>query len=279
MDNRKKLYCVANAHLDTQWLWTIQDTIRDCVKNTLEKNFDLFAKYRYYHMNFEGAFRYKLAREYYPELYRKLREYIAEDRWSVAGSTVDAMDANVPSSEALMRQVLYGNGFFESEFGKKSCDIFLPDCFGFRYSLPSIARHMGLCGFSTQKLDWGVGSPLIHEDGTVTAPMPQNDVPEEKRIPQMDFESQNRGGKGVRCFYFNKNGSNGRQIAGIARIPENSPSFLLVSQVRSPVTKLAKAEILIQGRPGKGMPYVMAILDDVVTSLTVIDAPAEEPTA
>ena len=47
MDNRKKLYCVANAHLDTQWLWTIQDTIRDCVKNTLEKNFDLFAKYRY----------------------------------------------------------------------------------------------------------------------------------------------------------------------------------------------------------------------------------------
>ncbi len=187
MDNRKKLYCVANAHLDTQWLWTIQDTIRDCVKNTLEKNFDLFAKYRYYHMNFEGAFRYKLAREYYPELYRKLREYIAEDRWSVAGSTVDAMDANVPSSEALMRQVLYGNGFFESEFGKKSCDIFLPDCFGFRYSLPSIARHMGLCGFSTQKLDWGVGSPLIHEDGTVTAPMPQNDVPEEKRIPQMDL--------------------------------------------------------------------------------------------
>ncbi|MCR5296539.1 MAG: DNA topoisomerase 4 subunit A [Clostridiales bacterium] len=96
-----------------------------------------------------------------------------------------------------------------------------------------------------------------------------------KRIPQMDFESQNRGGKGVRCFYFNKNGSNGRQIAGILQIPESTACFLLISQARSPVTKLAKAEILLQNRQGKGMPYVMAILDDVVTSLTSVDAPAE----
>ena len=62
------------------------------------------------------------------------------------------MDVNVPSSEALMRQVLYGNGYFEKEFGKKSTDIFLTDCFGFRYALPSIEAHMGLNGFSTQKL-------------------------------------------------------------------------------------------------------------------------------
>ena len=46
MDNQqKKLYAVATAHLDTQWNWTIQDTIRDCVKSTLVKNFDLMDKY------------------------------------------------------------------------------------------------------------------------------------------------------------------------------------------------------------------------------------------
>ena len=37
----------------------------------------------------------------------------------------------------------------------RPCDIFLPDCFGFGYALPSIASHMGLIGFSTQKLSWG----------------------------------------------------------------------------------------------------------------------------
>ena len=171
-----KFYIVSNAHLDTQWNWTIQDTIRDCVKNTLENNFALFEKYPNYVMNFEGAFRYKLAREYYPDLYEKLKEYVAEGRWNVAGSQWDASDANVPSSEAFMRQILYGNGFFEAEFGKKSADIFLTDCFGFRYSLPSIAAHMGLKGFSTQKLVWGVGSPIYNKDGTVSRPMPDKEA-------------------------------------------------------------------------------------------------------
>ena len=178
---KKKLFVVSNAHLDTQWNWTIQDTIRDCVKNTLEQNFALFEKYPNYVMNFEGAFRYKLAKEYYPDLYEKMKGYIKKGRWNVAGSQWDASDTNVPSSEAFMRQILYGNGFFESEFGKKSEDIFLTDCFGFRYSLPSIAAHMGLKGFSTQKLVWGVGSPIYNKDGSVSRPMP------DKEAPRMDL--------------------------------------------------------------------------------------------
>ncbi len=176
MKNKKKLYAVSNSHLDTQWNWTIQDTIRDCVKNTLADNFALFEKYPHYRMNFEGAFRYALAKEYYPDLYEKLKEYIAEGKWNVSGSQWDASDTNVPSSEAYMRQILLGNGFFEQEFGKKSADIFLPDCFGFRWSLPSIAAHMGLVGFSTQKLQWGVGTPIMNEDGSVTKPMPDKDA-------------------------------------------------------------------------------------------------------
>ena len=97
-----------------------------------------------------------------------------------------------------------------------------------------------------------------------------------KRIPQLDFETQNRSGKGVRCFYFNKNGSNGRGIAGVVVLKEEVPATLLVSQLRSPVTKIGSNEILLQNRSGKGMPYVMAILDDVVTSLTATTPPAPE---
>ena len=204
MEQKKKLYVVANAHLDTQWNWTIQDTIRDCVKNTLERNFDLMDKYPHYRFNFEGAFRYKLAKEYYPDLYEKLKGYVAEGRWNVAGSTWDAMDANIPSSEALMRQVLYGNGFYEKEFGKKSSDIFLADCFGFRYNLPSIEAHMGLNGFHTQKLDWGVGAPIYNEDGTVTRPEPEpRDLPIEERKPRMDIGKWiGPDGNGVAVYFY-----------------------------------------------------------------------------
>ena len=64
---------------------------------------------------------------------------------------LDAPDVNAVAPESLIRHILYGNGFFEQEFGRRSCDIFLPDCFGFGWALPSIAAHCGLTGFSGQK--------------------------------------------------------------------------------------------------------------------------------
>lgn len=161
-DERPTLYVTATAHLDTQWLWTIQKTIDEYIPSTLRGNFALFEKFPNYVFSFEGSFRYMLAREYYPEDYEKLREYVDQGRWRVCGSSVDAGDVNVPSPESLIRNILYGNNFFEQEFGRRSCDIYLPDCFGFGYALPTVAAHCGLRGFSTQKLTWGssVGIPF-----------------------------------------------------------------------------------------------------------------------
>ncbi len=156
----KILYEVATAHLDTQWNWTIQDTINSYIPATLTNNFTLFGKYTNYVFSFEGAFRYRLAKEYYPAWFATLTNYVAQGRWRVAGSAVDAGDVNIPSPESLMRHVLYGNGFWQREFGKTSADIFLPDCFGFGYALPSVAAHCGLKGFSSQKLSWGSAIPI-----------------------------------------------------------------------------------------------------------------------
>ena len=38
------------------------------------------------------------------------------------------------------------------------------------------------------------------------------------------------------------------------------------------MSQLAKAEILMQNRQGKGMPYLMAILDDIVTGLYTLES-------
>ncbi len=54
-----------------------------------------------------------------------------------------------------MRHALYAKRFFRGEFGKVSTDVYLPDCFGFGFALPSIAAHSGLNAFTTQKLTWG----------------------------------------------------------------------------------------------------------------------------
>ena len=98
-----------------------------------------------------------------------------------------------------------------------------------------------------------------------------------KRLPALSFDLQARGGKGARCFAFQRNGSNGAVLAGVSLSPESDPCRLLVSQFRSPATVLTKQEIVLQPRAGKGMPYVMAILDDVVTDLTTLPPPVSDP--
>lgn len=149
------LYVVGTAHLDTQWRWTIQETIGDFIPATFADNFSLMDQYPDYVFSFEGAFRYMLLKEYYPEYFARLKGYVDRGQWRVAGSWVCAVDVNLPSFESLVRHVLYGNGYFERELGQSSRDVFLPDCFGFGYALPSIAAHCGLKSFSTQKLSWG----------------------------------------------------------------------------------------------------------------------------
>src|SRR5437868_6204369 len=154
-DPKPRLYVVATSHLDSQWNWTVQDTIREFVPNTFFENFKRFEKFTDCTFNYEGAIHYMWFKEYFPEAWPTVQKYVAEGRWRLAGSWINAVDVNVPSPESLMRQALYGKRFFRQEFGKVSQDVYLPDCFGFGFALPSIATHSGLSQFSTQKLTWG----------------------------------------------------------------------------------------------------------------------------
>ena len=152
---KKKVYAVATAHLDTVWRWRLAKTIEEFIPDTIAKNLDLIEKYPHYRFNFEGAYRYELIEEYFPRHFEIIKNLIAQGKWCVSGSSYENGDVNIPSPEALFRNILLGNGYFKEKFGKTSSDIFLPDCFGFGYALPSIIRHAGLKGFSTQKLSWG----------------------------------------------------------------------------------------------------------------------------
>ncbi len=151
----KALHVIGTAHFDTQWQWTIQTSINEYLPNTFNDNFKLFEKYPDYKFSFEGAIKYMLMKEYYPEAWQRVKEYIAAGRWNICGSSLDATDVNISSPEAVIRTILIGQSYYKKEFGVKSYDIFLPDCFGFGYALPTIMQHCGLSGFSTQKLTWG----------------------------------------------------------------------------------------------------------------------------
>ena len=151
---KPKVYVVSNAHFDSQWNWDVQTSIRDYVSKTLYQNLLLLEKYPNYIFNFEGGIKYYWMKEYYPIHYERIKDYIRQGRWHVTGSSWDANDVNIPSPESFTRNILYGQMFYQDEFGVRGTDIFIPDCFGFGWILPTIAAHSGLIGFSTQKLQW-----------------------------------------------------------------------------------------------------------------------------
>jgi alpha-mannosidase len=165
------LYVVGYAHLDTQWRWEYPRTIGEYLPHTMHDNFALFEKYPHYIFNFSGANRYRMMREYYPDDYATLQKWVRAGRWFPAGSSMEESDVNSPSAESLIRQVLYGSAYFRHDLGRTSAEYMLPDCFGFPASLPSILHHMGIRGFSTQKLTWGSSAPAGGPDSPEKTPV------------------------------------------------------------------------------------------------------------
>ena len=214
--DKPTLYMVATAHIDSQWNWTVQHVIAHCIPNTMRPNWELFEKYPAYTFNFEGAIHYQWFKEYHPEDWAELQSWVKKGRWKLSGSWINAVDVNVPSPESLFRQALYGQQFFRREFGMVSRDIYLPDCFGFPYSLPAIGRHSGLQSFSTQKFDlWGGWFPTPFSvgrwegtDGSelVTALRPgsyNHDVRTNPAAsPDWNADLTDAGGKKVSLRYF-----------------------------------------------------------------------------
>jgi alpha-mannosidase len=151
-DPPRTLYVVAISHLDTQWRWTVRDAIREFLPRTLREAFASFRAFPSYVLSFDGAFRYMLIKEHYPQEYAELRQWVRAGRWHPAGGMLDAPDLLVPSPESLLRHILYGNRFFAAEFGRPCRELLLPDCFGFGWPVPTVAAHCGLVAFASQKM-------------------------------------------------------------------------------------------------------------------------------
>src|SRR5690554_4843239 len=97
------IYAASTSHLDLVWDWTIQQTIREYLKPTFEDNFALLDRYPEYHFSLEQAYLYMLLKEYHPAINERLKGYIDDGRWSVAGSSLVAGDVNTVSAEAMTR--------------------------------------------------------------------------------------------------------------------------------------------------------------------------------
>jgi len=142
---------VGQAHIDTAWLWPLKETVRKCGK-TFSNTIALMEKYPEYIFAFSQPQLFAYTEEFYPELFEKVRERVLEGRIELVGNAWVEMDTNVPSGEALVRQLLYGRQYFLERFGKDSRVFWMPDVFGYTWALPQIMKRSGVDYFFTSKL-------------------------------------------------------------------------------------------------------------------------------
>ena len=91
-------------------------------------------------------------KQYYPDLYLRVKERVREGRFIPDGAMWVEGDVNMAGGESLIRQFVYGKRWFYKEFGVDSRVAWMPDTFGFTGALPQIMKGCGVDFFATQKL-------------------------------------------------------------------------------------------------------------------------------
>lgn len=160
-DPSLQISAVGHAHMDLAWLWPIRETIRKGARtfSTALAHIDQYPSYVF------GASQpqyFDWMKQHYPTLYERIGAAVQVGRIEAQGCMWVEADTNVPGGEALIRQILLGRRFWQSEFGVDSTYLWLPDVFGYSGALPQILRKAGVDVFATQKLSWSLINKFPH---------------------------------------------------------------------------------------------------------------------
>lgn len=154
-------YSVGHAHIDLAWLWPIRETIRKGGR-TFATALRMLESYPEYVFGASQAQLYLWTKTHYPALYEQIKLAAQKGRWEIQGAGWVEFDTNLTGGESIIRQMLYGKRYFNSEFGVSPEVLWLPDCFGFNANLPQLMQGCGVKYFMTQKLSWNESDTFPH---------------------------------------------------------------------------------------------------------------------
>ena len=116
---------VGHAHLDTAWLWPIEETRRKA-RRTFSTAVELLKRNPDFRFAQSFAEYYRYLEDDDPALLDQIRTLTAQGRWAPAGGLWVEPDINMPCGESLVRQALYGQLHFERTFGRRHTAAMMP---------------------------------------------------------------------------------------------------------------------------------------------------------
>ncbi len=147
-----RAYAFAHSHIDAAWLWTYAETRQKILRtfSTIER---LMRRYGITYLQSSAQY-YEWLEDLNKELFEKVKKYVSEGKWILAGGMWVESDVQLIDGESLVRQFLYGQRYFLEKFGRIAKIGWLPDTFGFSASLPQIMKKSGIEVFATYKILW-----------------------------------------------------------------------------------------------------------------------------
>jgi len=150
------IYLTGHAHIDLSWLWPKSETIHEICPLTFRPLLNLMKRYPILKFSQSSAQIYEWMERYYPEIFEDIKKKVEEGQWEIVGGSWVEHNATIPCGEFLVRQYLFGKRYFMEKFGVDVKVAWLPDTFGFCWSLPQILKKSGLDYFLTHKLKWQI---------------------------------------------------------------------------------------------------------------------------
>ncbi|KAJ5689862.1 hypothetical protein N7462_004254 [Penicillium macrosclerotiorum] len=145
------IFAIGHCHIDTCWLWPWAETKRKVVRSWMNQC-DLMDRYPELTFACSQAQQFQWLQEDYPSAWDRVKTKVQSGQFQPIGGCWVEHDTNIPNGESLVRQFLYGQRFFQSNFGFRSRVLWLPDSFGFSSQLPQLSRQAGMPYFLTQKI-------------------------------------------------------------------------------------------------------------------------------
>lgn len=151
----KTLHLICNAHIDPVWLWDWDEGAAAAL-STFHSAVDLAKEFDYIFCHNE-ALLFQWIEEYDPALFRELQALSKAGKLRIMGGWYLQPDANLPTGESFVRQIMEGRRYFDEKFGQHPTTAVNVDSFGHSLGLPQLLRG---CGYDS----YLIGRPFPHQN-------------------------------------------------------------------------------------------------------------------
>lgn len=141
----KELHLICNSHIDPVWQWDWEEGMGVTI-STFKQAADFCEEYNYIFCHNESLL-YEYVEKNDPELFSRIKKLVDEGKWVIAGGWYLQPDCDMPSGEAMVRQIKLGREYFAAKFGKRPTVAYNFDSFGHSVGLPQILKKCGFDGY------------------------------------------------------------------------------------------------------------------------------------